>query len=430
MAGPTPVSALIHAATMVTSGVVLLNRMHVVYELSSVASAVVCGVGAFTAIFAALIALGQTDIKKVLAYSTVSQLGFMFIGVGAGGYWTGMFHVTTHAFFKALLFLGAGAVIHSMAHDQDMRNYGALRKYLPITSITMFIGTLAIAAVGIPGVFGFAGFYSKEALLGAALANDHAIISNVAGYVGLVTAGLTAFYMMRMTSLTFLGKEERWRNLPAPAMHPTDEEDHAHEQDHGHGHHGLGPDFKPHEAPISMTFPLIVLALLSTFGGWLMARNEAFKHWLEPVSGPKILGEVSIEPHGFPLAWVSLAFAVGGLLAGLLWYRGGLPHDEGFDETRWGAFRRAAYRQFGYDALLTGAAVEGGAELATVLDRGVERSVIDGAVNGSVNLSTWAGRGLGVLQRGLIRSYALLMLLGAVTIVGILAYGAMTGGAH
>jgi len=171
MAGPTPVSALIHAATMVTSGVVLLNRMNVVYQLSPVASAIVACVGAFTALFAALVAFGQTDIKKVLAYSTVSQLGFMFVACGAGAYWAGMFHVTTHAFFKALLFLGAGAVIHAMGHNQDMRNYGKLAKYLPITFVTMFIGYLAIS-----GVYGLSGFYSKEAIIGSALANNHAAI--------------------------------------------------------------------------------------------------------------------------------------------------------------------------------------------------------------------------------------------------------------
>ena len=429
MAGPTPVSALIHAATMVTSGVVLLNRMHVVFEASPVASAVVCGVGGFTALFAALIALGQTDIKKVLAYSTVSQLGFMFIGVGAGGYWTGMFHVTTHAFFKALLFLGAGAVIHSMAHDQDLRNYGNLKKYLPITTITMIVATLAIAAIGIPHLFGFAGFYSKEALLGAALASDPAQtygVAQVAGWVGLITAGLTAFYMMRMTYLTFFGGDERWRTLPAGAMHTTDEEDHA------GGHHGLGRDFTPHEAPISMTIPLIVLALLSTFGGWYLAQGDRFEKWLAPSSGPSLLGVVPVEPHGLPWGWslatFSLVSAGAGLLAGFLWYRGGLPHDEGFDESRWGGFRRAAYGQFGYDSLLTTAAVEGGNELVSGLDRTVEHGLIDGLVNGTTGLATGLGVGLGRLQRGAVRSYALLMLVGAVALIGTMAYAAMTGG--
>ena len=215
MAGPTPVSALIHAATMVTSGVVLLNRMNIVFQLSPVASAVICAVGAFTALFAALIAFGQTDIKKVLAYSTVSQLGFMFIGCGAGAYSTGMFHVTTHAFFKALLFLGAGAVIHAMSHEQDMRHYGKLFKYLPVTGATMLVGWASISAF-IPFVGGFS---SKEAILGSALANSHAgQLSQIAGWTGLFVAALTAAYMTRMTWLTFFGDKERWRDI-APSAH-------------------------------------------------------------------------------------------------------------------------------------------------------------------------------------------------------------------
>ncbi len=422
MAGPTPVSALIHAATMVTSGVVLLNRMHVVFEVSSVASAVVCGVGAFTALFAALVAIGQTDIKKVLAYSTVSQLGFMFIGVGAGAYWAGMFHVTTHAFFKALLFLGAGAVIHAMAHDQDLRNYGGLLKRLPVTGWTMIVGTLAIAAVAIPGVFGLSGYYSKEALIGAALANDHALISNVAGWVGLITSGITAFYMVRMTSLTFFGKEERWRNIEPSHHHTTDEESDDH-------HHVLDRNHTPHEVPTSMKVPLIVLAVLSIVGGYALEHNHVFEHWLYP-QGLPILGEVSVEPKGLPLSLglISLACALAGILAGWVWYKGGLPHDEGFDESRWSPFRRASYGQFGVDSLLTSAAVEGGGELGNTLSTGVERTLVDGAVNGSVGLATLAGRGLGTLQRGLIRSYALVMLVGIVAIVGSLAYSALGGG--
>jgi NADH-quinone oxidoreductase subunit L len=426
MAGPTPVSALIHAATMVTSGVVLLNRMHIVFEVSSVASAVVCGIGAFTAIFAALIAIGQTDIKKVLAYSTVSQLGFMFIGVGAGAYWAGMFHVTTHAFFKALLFLGAGAVIHAMAHDQDMRNYGKLLKRLPITGITMIIGTLAIAAVAIPGVFGFSGYYSKEALLGAALANDHAAIegfniSQIAGWVGLLTAAITAFYMTRMTALTFFGKEERWRNIESAHAHHDEEKG-------GEEHHALDRDHTPHEAPISMTLPLIVLAILSTFGGYLLEKNHVFEHWLYPQNLP-VLGEVSIHPHEIPLEMISLAAAVLGILAGAFYYRNGLPKAEGWDESSWSGFRRASFGQFGFDALMTSTAVEGGGELAKNLGTGVERSLVDGAVNGSGWLASAAGKGLGLVQKGFIRSYALLMLIGGVVIVGYLAFAA-NGGVH
>ena len=273
-------------------------------------------------------------------------------------------------------------------------------------------------------MFGFAGFYSKEALLGAALANDRgdlSMVSHVAGWVGLVTAALTAFYMTRMTYLTFFGKDERWRTNPV-APHTTDEEDHA------HGHHGLGPDFTPQEAPISMTLPLIVLAVLSTFGGWALARGDVFEKWLAPSDAPSLLGEVRIEPVGLPLGWISLVAAILGLVFGFVWYRGGLPHDEGFDEAGWSPFRRAAFGQFGYDALLTGTAVQGGGELASGIDAGVEHGLIDGVVVGSTRLATGLGVGLARLQRGAVRSYALLMLIGAVALVGTMALAALGGG--
>ncbi|MEA2553456.1 MAG: NADH-quinone oxidoreductase subunit, partial [Fimbriimonadaceae bacterium] len=333
MAGPTPVSALIHAATMVTAGVFMVNRMHVVFEMSPVASAVVAAIGAFTALFAAVIAFGQTDIKKVLAYSTVSQLGFMFVACGAGAYWAGMFHVTTHAFFKALLFLGAGAVIHAMAHNQDIRNYGNLSKYLKITTWTMVIGWLAISGIALPisgnSGLGFAGFYSKEAIIGGALASDHAAIegvnlANISGWVALFVALLTAMYMTRMSWLTFFGKEERWRAIPA-AAHDHHDHGHAHAA-HDHGpdtfnfyytdeeilseqhalaeheehHHVLDKNHTPHEVPPSMYIPLIVLAFLSLVGGFLLAQHERFKEWLYP-NGLPILGTVEEHPHGIPL---------------------------------------------------------------------------------------------------------------------------------
>jgi NADH-quinone oxidoreductase subunit L len=350
----------------------------------------------------------------------------MFIGTGAGAYWAGMFHVTTHAFFKALLFLGAGAVIHAMAHDQDMRNYGKLFRRLPITGVTMLVGTLAIAAIGIPGVFGFSGFYSKEALIGAALANNHAAVegiqvSQVAGWVGLVTAGITAFYMTRMTALTFFGKEERWRTIEPSHTRPADEDD-------GAGHHMLDRDHTPHEAPPSMTIPLVVLAILSAFGGLVLNQNHVFERWLYP-QGLPVLGQVSVEPTGLPvsLGVISLIAALLGIGAGAIWYRNGLPKSEGWDPSSWSGFRRAAYGQFGFDSLMTTAAVEGGGELAQNLGTGVERSLVDGAVNGSGWLATSGGRGLALVQKGFIRSYALLMLVGGVAIVGYLAFVARGG---
>jgi NADH-quinone oxidoreductase subunit L len=501
MAGPTPVSALIHAATMVTSGIVLLNRMHVVFEASPVASAIVASIGAFTALFAAIIAFGQTDIKKVLAYSTVSQLGFMFIGVGVGAYWTGMFHVTTHAFFKALLFLGAGAVIYAMAHNQDMRNYGMLRKYLPITFWTMVIGTVAIA--GVPPL---AGFWSKEMILGAAIAGEHAHIQGVmfgqiAGWVGLFVAALTAMYMTRMTVLTFFGREERWRTIPAHAHghahhaaghtlepehhtggagleesyeahavaieeHPVAEDPspklaeglrqdeaeeaqagaahpmvehaddhHAHDdpydfflsveemhrreheehEDHAH-HHELDREHAPREVPVSMWSPLVVLALLSAGGGWVLANHHMFERWLYPTNLP-ILGEVSTHPEvgpGAHLLILSLVAAGLGIVLGLGVYWRRLPESEGLDESKWARWRLWAREQFGYDRAMVVGSVEGGADLGRGIWKAVDVGIVDNVVNGL----GWAANGVGATLRrfhtGYVRFYALVMLIGSV----------------
>lgn len=456
MAGPTPVSALIHAATMVTSGVVILNRLHVIFELSQVASAIVAAVGAFTALFAAVIAFGQTDIKKVLAYSTVSQLGFMFIGCGAGGYWTGMFHVTTHAFFKALLFLGSGAVIYAMAHNQDMRNYGNLRKYLPITFATMFIGFLAIA--GVPGL---AGFFSKEAILGYALANDHAVVADsvnlgyYAGVIGLLVAALTACYMTRMTWLTFFGPE-RWR-----AIEPVHHEDHhaGHHADHSHPHHAHdhGPDVHgfaytdeemaamphehehhhdldrehtPKEVPISMWLPLVVLAALSAFGGYLLHRNDTLEKWLYPTGLP-FLTELEKHPHHLPLMALSIGAAALGLLVGLLRYWKGMPGSEGWDLSKWASWRRAAANQFGYDQTVVNSGTAGGGEVANVVWKYFDVKVIDGIVNGAGILALRIGGVFRAFQTGYVRSYALMMLFGTVGLLGYFVY-LMTraGGSH
>lgn len=455
MAGPTPVSALIHAATMVTAGVFMVNRMHIVFEMSPTASCVVAAIGAFTALFAAVVAFGQTDIKKVLAYSTVSQLGFMFVACGAGAYWVGMFHVATHAFFKALLFLGSGAVIHAMAHNQDMRNYGNLQKYLKITCWTMVIGTLAIAGVGIPlsaeSGIGFAGFHSKEAIIGSALAGDFAqvqgfMVGQIAGWVALFVALLTAIYMMRMTMLTFWG-DERWRTIPADAHH--DDYAHAHEHHahaaHDHGpdtfnfyytdeqldaqqaaepeehHQGLDENHTPHEVMPSMYVPLIVLAFLSVVGGWWLGHNDLLKNWLTP-SAPIMLGDVPEHPEGIPVMWIALAFAYGGLLIGWLVYSKTLPAREGWDDKKWWPWQLAARKQFGYDDTMVTATVEGGTDIGEVLWKGFDAGIVDGLVNGVGGLMAWFGSILRKLQTGFARGYALLMLAGAVAIFCYVAY--------
>jgi len=460
MAGPTPVSALIHAATMVTAGVVLLNRMSPLFAMSHIAGAVVACVGAFTAIFAALIAFGQTDIKKVLAYSTVSQLGYMFVACGVGAWWVGMFHVVTHAFFKALLFLGSGAVIHAMNHEQDMRFYGNLKKYIPITTTTMAIGWLAIA--GFPLM---SGFWSKEAILGAAFGNEFAVVNGVnlgvyAGWVALIVAVLTAAYMTRMTWLTFYGGQERWRDLPVAAHddeHGHDDhaahEDHA---DHHHGedvhgffytdeemaarveehehHHSLDAEYTPHEVPPSMWVPLAVLAVLSLGGGYLMHNHEAFQHWLYPngvstVAAELVKGEpesgwlsqhILPWPNNLGLLGISAGFL--GILYGYWFYRKGMPNKER-DLNRWNPFRKAAGAQFGYDSAVVNASCEGGGYLAdTFFYKIFDAKIVDGAVNGVGALFRSLGAILSKLQTGFVRSYALMMLLGSGALVGYLAW--------
>lgn len=454
MAGPTPVSALIHAATMVTSGVVILNRLHVLFELSPTASAIIAMVGAFTAFFAAAIAFGQTDIKKVLAYSTVSQLGFMFIGCGAGGYWSGMFHVTTHAFFKALLFLGSGAVIYAMAHNQDMRNYGNLRKYLPITFATMFIGFLAIA--GVPGL---SGFFSKEAILGYALANNHAKLGEInlgytAGLLGLVVAAMTACYMGRMTWLTFFGPE-RWRAIPEAAHHAEHHDDHghshahhahSHEDEHGFfmtdeelaalphehdHHHDLDASHTPKEVPVSMWFPLVALAVLSAGGGYLLHNNDLFETWLYP-NGLTVLGELEKHPHHLPLLALSIGAASLGIVVALAMYWRGLPKSEGWDLSKWAPWRRAAANQFGYDETLVKASTLGGGEIAYAMWKYIDVGIIDRLVNGvGVGAQKFGGI-FRAFQSGYVRSYALMMLFGTVGLIGYILYvvAKAAGGGH
>ncbi|MBS1727700.1 MAG: NADH-quinone oxidoreductase subunit L [Armatimonadetes bacterium] len=427
MAGPTPVSALIHAATMVTSGVVLLNRMHLVYEISTIASMVVCLVGAFTAIFAAIIACGQTDIKKVLAFSTVSQLGYMFIGCGVGASWAGMFHVTTHAFFKALLFLGAGAVIHAMAHDQDMRNYGNLKKYLPFTFVTMTIAWLAIAGVPL-----LSGSYSKEEILGAAFENAAATrygfnAGQYAGYIGLAAALLTAFYMTRLMMLTFFGKE-RWMATPEGHEVAAIEEGESHEEipaDEGHEHeegedhhHGLTPSHRPHEVPISMWLPLVILAMLSAGGGWYLSQDERFKNWLAVPTAS------ALDTHegASYLQQIAIGVAIGGIVLGIFLYYRGLPKAKAKEFFLFRMVRGWVGSQFGYDQAMTTMSVEGGSEIATMLDDGVDERLIGGSGVGIGRLTEFVAGVVRVFQTGIVRMYALSMLVGVVGLALIVIY--------
>jgi NADH-quinone oxidoreductase subunit L len=307
MEGPTPVSALIHAATMVTAGVFMVCRLSPMFETSPFALHVVMTIGAATCLFAATVGLVQTDIKRVIAYSTCSQLGYMFFAAGCGAYGAAMFHLFTHAFFKALLFLGAGSVIHAMHHEQDMRYYGGLRKHIPLTFWGMMMGTLAITGVGIPAVFGnpiafgFAGFHSKDAIIeGAWAAGQHG-----ASIVGIIVALLTSFYSWRLMFLTFWGKP-RWEQSEhiQHALHDAHghgHDDHGHDHahahaDHGHGHaaHSDGTGgYHPHDSPFPMLIPLILLSIGAVFAGFVFHG-----YFIEPSAGEAYWhGAIAFNEH-------------------------------------------------------------------------------------------------------------------------------------
>lgn len=382
MEGPTPVSALIHAATMVTAGVFMIARAAVLFELAPVSGAVIAVVGTLTALVAALIAVSQTDIKKVLAYSTISQLGFMVLAVGVGAYTAGVFHLATHAFFKALLFLGAGSVIHAMAGEQDMRKMGGLRKMMPVTFITMAIGWLAIS-----GIFPFAGFWSKDEILAATFAKGGAFI--VLWAVGLFVALLTAFYMTRMFVMTFLGRP-RWDG----------------------GTH-------PHESPATMTVPLIVLGFFSVSAGLVNTPARlAFEHFLEPsfVGVPHIKGLTL----GLivTLAVVSLVVALAGVTWGWLAYRRDeLPAEDG-------AFWRRSLEAFAVDDFYGRVIVAPGKRVSTWAAETMDPRVIDGAAHGVARGVLRFGSVLGKLQTGQVRGYAGGMAVaGVILIIVFLAVG-------
>ncbi|MBK6297270.1 MAG: NADH-quinone oxidoreductase subunit L [Sphingomonadales bacterium] len=319
MEGPTPVSALIHAATMVTAGVFMVCRLSPLFEQSHTAMTVVTYVGAATALFAATVGTTQTDIKRVIAYSTCSQLGYMFFAAGVGAFGAAMFHLFTHAFFKALLFLGAGSVIHAMHHEQDMRYYGALRKQIPLTFYAMMAGTLAITGVGIAGVFGFAGFYSKDAIIEAAFASGTEA-GGVAFAVAVFSALLTSFYSWRLIFLTFYGKP-RWSGSEH-IQHAAHDHGHGHD-DHHHAHDDGTAGYHPHESPVTMLVPLALLAIGAIFSGWYfhewfigaetgggfwkgsLAFNEHLMHAMHEVPIWVKYSATAVMLAGFGIAWMA-----------------------------------------------------------------------------------------------------------------------------
>ncbi len=375
MAGPTPVSALIHAATMVTAGVYMVARLHGLYELAPQALHVVAVVGAATALLAAIIAIAQTDLKKVLAYSTVSQLGYMFLGLGVGVPAAGVFHVVTHAFFKGLLFLGAGSVIHAMGGEQDMRKMGGLRAHVPITFATMAVGTLAIA--GVPPL---SGFFSKDEIIWGAFAGKQA--QPLLGVVGYVVAFLTAFYMGRFFCMTFLGACR------------ADE----------HTKHHL------HESPASMTFPLIVLAILAAIGGFI-----PLPHILEPV-----LGHEEVAPAPIGMLILAATLAVGGL--GLSWFLYiARPELPGQIATSLGGFYRLVVDKFRVDELYDAVVVRPLFAISDVLATRIDPGVIDRTVNGAGTLVASTSGLWRRLQSGNVQHYALSFLAGALALMAYYA---------
>src|SRR5208283_1426549 len=367
MEGPTPVSALIHAATMVTAGVYMVARSHVIFERAPTALTVVAIIGTLTALFAATIGIAQTDIKKVLAYSTVSQLGYMFMACGVGAFSAGIFHLMTHAFFKGLLFLAAGSVIHGVGGEQDMRKMGGLRLYMPWTFSVMGIATLAIA--GIPPL---AGFWSKDEILAQAFNT-----SWVYWLIGVVTAFITSFYMFRLMYMTFGGD---YRGASAHDAHDA----HAHDS-HGHGHG------EPHESPWVMLGPLVVLALLSLLGGFVGWGNH-FEHFLDPVfkaAAEPGMQEPAREAGGKALEYILMAISVsvaalGWLLAHLLYSsRPQLPAR--IAESLGGLYKAVANKYYVdelYALLFVKPLIDGS---TTILWHGVDQGVIDAAVNDSAD---------------------------------------------
>ena len=376
MAGPTPVSALIHAATMVTAGIYMIARSNILYTMAPETQSVVAAIGLATALFAATIAIKQNDIKKVLAYSTVSQLGYMFLGLGVGAYTGAVFHVMTHAFFKALLFLGAGSVIHAMHHEQDIRRMGGLSKKLPITHATFLIGCIAIA--GIPP---FSGFFSKDEILAFAYAKDPLYY-----YLGVAGAMMTAFYMFRLYATTFRG-----------TFRGTEEQKHH-----------------LHESPAAMTIPLVVLAILAAVGGLIgipeSITPDAHKleHFLEPIFAKSNEIKMAALPDHHTeknLMYISVGLAL--IAITFAWFR----YSKKPELNEPAGFGKVLADKWYIDELYNFAIVKPLQGLAKFMNSFFEKKVVDGIVNGVGRLVNYTSRQVRLLQSGLVGNYVLLMVL-------------------
>ncbi|MBI1990149.1 MAG: NADH-quinone oxidoreductase subunit L, partial [Betaproteobacteria bacterium] len=415
MEGPTPISALIHAATMVTAGIFMVARMSPLFELSATALSVVMTIGAITALFMALVAIVQNDIKRVVAYSTLSQLGYMTVALGASAYAAGIFHLATHAFFKALLFLGAGSAIIALHHEQDMRNMGGLRKYMPITYVTMLIG--AVSSAGIPG---FAGFFSKDAIIEAVKLSTTPG-AGFAYFCVLSTVFVTAFYTFRLLFMTFHGAER--------FGHHADAEGHgAHDTHDAHGH-GASRHSPPHESPAVVTVPLILLAIPSVCAGWLIGPvlfGGYFGGSIAVAPGHDVLAKMAGEFHGV-IAMVQHAFgtlpfwlAAGGIATAAYLYlmRPDLPQ---VIAGRLPAFYTALDRKYWFDELYSWLFAGGARALGTGLWQRGDVGIIDGwFVNGSARVVGWSAGVIRRVQSGYIYHYAFAMIIGLLLLLSVL----------
>ena len=429
MEGPTPISALIHAATMVTAGIFMVARMSPLYELSETALSVVMVIGAITALFMALIAVVQNDIKRVVAYSTLSQLGYMTVALGASAYAAGIFHLVTHAFFKALLFLGAGSVIIALHHEQDLRRMGGLRKYMPVTFWTMLIG--AISSAGIPG---FAGFFSKDSIIEAAQLSQIPG-SGFAHFCVLACVFVTAFYTFRMLFMAFFGKE-RFRSHGsehghAPAPHtPAAQGGVPHAPSHA-GEAGL-----PHESPPVVTVPLILLAIPSVCAGWVIGPllfGGYFGDAIAVYPEHDVLAALGREFHGVlammvhALVTAPFWLALGGIATAVYLY---LVRPELTDviKRKLSTFYTVLDRKYWFDELYSWLFAGGARSVGTGLWKGGDVAVIDGViVNGSARLVSWFAGIIRRLQSGFIYHYAFTMIIGIVVLLTLIVAARLAG---
>ncbi len=445
MEGPTPVSALIHAATMVTAGVYMVCLLSPLYEHAPVATQFITIIGGVTAIFAATVGMMQNDIKRVIAYSTCSQLGYMFFAAGVGAYQSAMFHLFTHAFFKALLFLGAGSVIHGMHHEQDMRKMGGLWKLLPITYATMMIGTIAITGLGIPGIGGFAGFYSKDSILESAFAaaqSGHSVFGMFAFVIGLSAALLTAYYSWRLVFMTFHNKPQ-WKEEEGVGHHVHDDhatsaqiethseplDDHAHD-DHAHDDHHHGP-LNPHESPWVMVVPLLLLSIGAVAAGMVFYPHFVGHHEGEFWRGAIFTAEanhVLHDSHYVPLwvKWAPLIVTLIGTFVAFWLYVVKEGAARQMAEKK-GPLYTFLYNKWFWDELYDVVFVKSAKAIGDFFWKVGDVKIIDGlGPNGAAWASLKSGGWLSRFQSGFVYFYAFVMLIGVAL---FLAFAIFTWGA-